>query len=337
MVEIRDLSVEFLQDSARVRAVRGIDLDLPRGKTLGLVGESGSGKTSAALSIPRLLASSGRISGGKILWRASDDAAPVDLVTLDAESLRHVRGKEIGVVFQEPASALNPVYTVGEQVAESAREHLGLSREAAWALAVEWLARVGIPAAALRAHDYPHALSGGMRQRVTLAMALIAGPKLLIADEPTASLDVTVQAQILDLLRDEQQKSGLSALIVTHDLGVVAELADEIAVMYAGAVVERAPADAFLRDPQHPYSIALLAAESAPAIAAAAAGSRPPLPKAVPGQVPDPAALPSGCPFHPRCPERMDRCVTEDPPPIRIGEHREVRCWARLHLEAPRG
>ena len=325
LVEIRGLSVEFRQESGPVRAVRGIDLDVPRGRTLGLVGESGSGKTSAALSIPRLLATRGRIAGGSILWRASDEAAPIDLAALESGPLRRVRGKQIGVVFQEPASALNPVYTVGEQIAESAREHLGMSKRDAHARAVEWLGRVGIPAAALRADDYPHALSGGMRQRVTIAMALVAEPKLLIADEPTASLDVTVQAQILDLLRDLQRERGLSALVVTHDLGVVAELADEIAVMYAGQVVERGPAEEILRAPSHPYTIALLAAESALPLKA--------LPKAVPGQVPDPADLPRGCAFHPRCPEKMERCAVDDPPPIRIGQNRDVRCWARVPQE----
>ena len=262
LLEIRDLSVEFVQDTGAVRAVRGVSIDVPRGKTLGIVGESGSGKTSVALSIPRLLASRGRIAAGKILWRATDEAAPVDLVSLDAEALRRIRGKQIGVVFQEPATALNPVYTVSEQVAECARLHLGLSRADARACAIDWLARVGIPAAASRADDYPHTLSGGMRQRVTIAMALIAGPALLIADEPTASLDVTVQAQILDLLREEQRKSGLSAIVVTHDLGVVAELADEIAVMHQGEIVERGPVDAVLSKPSHPYTISLLAAET---------------------------------------------------------------------------
>lgn len=316
-MEIRGLTVEFDGGDGRVRAVRGIDLDVPRGRTLGLVGESGSGKTSAALSIPRLLPRSGHVTAGTLTWHGEEGAT--DLARADAETLRRLRGKSIGVVFQEPASALHPVYTVGEQVAEVARTHLGLSRGDALDLAVSWFERVGIPAARLRAADHPHSLSGGLRQRVTIAMALIAGPKLLIADEPTASLDATVQAQILDLLRDEKEKIGLSALVVTHDLGVVAELADDVAVFYAGEVVECGPAEAVLRSPAHPYTAALLAAEGIGATPGRAIG----------GNVPDPRALPGGCAFHPRCPERLERCSSEEPPPVRIGERHEVRCWAR--------
>ena len=254
MLSIRNLVVEFATDEGRLRAVDGVSLDVPRGQALGLVGESGSGKTVTALSILRLVPMPpGRIVSGRILYGGRD------LLALSEKELQKIRGDRIAMIFQDPMTSLNPVYTVGDQVAEAVRIHQRRSRRGAAARAVELLGKVGIPEPATRARSYPHELSGGMRQRVMIAMALALGPEVLIADEPTTALDVTIQAQILELLGRLQRELGMSILLITHDLGVVAEICDQVAVMYAGQLVERAATRELFRAPRHPYTAGLLA------------------------------------------------------------------------------
>jgi peptide/nickel transport system ATP-binding protein/oligopeptide transport system ATP-binding protein len=286
-----------------IAAVDGVDLSLERGRTLGIVGESGCGKSVLSLSIMRLVAAPGRIAAGRVIFDGQD------LLKLPPAAMRDIRGSRIAMIFQEPMTSLNPVLTVGAQIIEAMRAHdRGASRAALRERAIAALDRVRIPGAARRFDDYPHQLSGGMRQRVMIAMALACRPALLIADEPTTALDVTVQAQILDLLRDLQAETGMAIILITHDLGVVAEMADEVAVMYAGRVVERASAAALFADPQHPYTLGLL-------------GSVPRLDEdrdrllAIEGAVPPPFALPAGCRFHPRCPFAAPAC-TESPPAL---------------------
>jgi oligopeptide/dipeptide ABC transporter ATP-binding protein len=284
-----------------VRAVDGIDLRVERGRTLGIVGESGCGKSVTALSIMGLVPQPpGRIAAGEILFEGED------LLKAKPERLRDLRGDKLAMIFQEPMTSLNPAFTVGDQIAETLQRHKGLGKEEAGKAAIEMLRRVRIPSPERRAKDYPHRLSGGMRQRVMIAMALACDPKLLIADEPTTALDVTIQAQILELMRVLREDLGTAIILITHDLGVVAELADDVAVMYAGRIVERAPARKLFAEPQHPYTIGLL-------------GSIPRLHlerdrlAAIEGIVPDAAALPQGCRFHPRCPFKIDRCEREQP------------------------
>ena len=295
-------------------AVDGVSFYLDRGELLGLVGESGCGKSMTALSIMRLIAAPGKIVAGEILFEGSN------LLQLSNAEMRHVRGNDIAMIFQDPMTSLNPVFTVGEQIAEALRLHRGLSRKAARAAAIEAMREVSIPDPALRADDYPHQLSGGMRQRVMIAIALSCGPKLLIADEPTTALDVTTQAQILELLRDLQQRLDMSVLLITHDLGVVAEFADEVLVMYAGRIVERSPVNALFDRPGHPYTEGLLR-------------SMPPLededPETLPaieGNVASPFALPTGCAFHPRCPYAWDDCTRVLPPFSPLGEDHDAAC-----------
>ncbi|MBX3025101.1 ABC transporter ATP-binding protein [bacterium] len=315
LLEIEDLRVEF--DGAA--PVDGVSLSLAAGRTLGLVGESGCGKTLTALSVMRLVPPPGRIAGGRIGF------AGRDLLALDDRDMRAVRGRAIGMVFQEPMTALNPVLTVGAQIAEAAAVH-GAGRAAARVRAVEMLRLVEIPDAERRLDAYPHQLSGGMRQRVMLAMALACGPQLLIADEPTTALDVTIQAQVLDLLGALQQRLGMALLLVTHDLGVVAERADEIAIMYAGRVVETGGAADVLAAPAHPYTRALLASLPAP--------DRRGRLEAIPGTVPDPARLPSGCRFRDRCRDAIADCAVRDPGLRPIADRRRVAC-IRVAAPAP--
>ena len=318
LLEIAGLTVRFRTENGAFAAVDGLDLRVARGEFLGIVGESGSGKSVTARSIMGLVRPPGRIAGGSIRFDGEE------LVGRTDADLQRLRGKRMAMIFQEPMSSLNPVFTVGEQIAEVVRLHDRLPRAAAWARAVEMLARVGIPAAAERAAAYPHQLSGGMRQRVMIAMALACDPELLIADEPTTALDVTIQAQILDLLRRLRDELGLTVLLITHDLGVIAEQADRVVVMYAGRVVEEAPtADLFAR-PMHPYTRGLL--DSIPELDRSVEE----LP-AIEGMVPAPLALPPGCRFAPRCRFAEPACDEADPPLRALGTRRTA-CRRDLDL-----
>lgn len=330
LLEIRRLRVEFPTEDGLVVAVDGLDLDIGRGRTVGLVGESGCGKSVTGLSILRILPRPGRISGGTINYYPDPDAGPTDLTSLNpqSEAIRSIRGKEIAMVFQEPMSSLTPVYTIGEQIVEAIRIHEKTSRSAARQRAVELLDRVGIPAPEQRVDAYPHHLSGGMRQRAMIAMALACSPRLLIADEPTTALDVTVQAQILDLLQELQAQSGLSVLMVTHNMGVVAAVADDVVVMYAGAGVESAPVQVLFDTPLHPYTQALLRSVPTPS---RRTGQRL---ASVEGVVPDWWNRPDGCLFEPRCPISFDRCIRERPPMTEASEGHKVACWAAAGREA---
>lgn len=290
---VRDLRVEIRTRDGSVRPVDGVSFDIRPGRTLGLAGESGCGKTVTALALMRLLPrGQARISGGSVLW-SNGDGGSVNLATAAEQEVRRLRGRRLAMIFQDPAAALNPVFTVGEQIAEVSRLHLGLSHGKAMRQAASLLSRVGIADAARRAREYPHQFSGGMQQRAMLAMALAGEPGILIADEPTTALDVTVQAQIVELLRGLQSEAGMGMLWVTHDLGVLAQVADEICVMYAGRIVERAGARELFANPLHPYTQALLACVPRLHRPASAGG--------IPGSVPTPADVPPGCRFHPRC------------------------------------
>ncbi len=324
LLSVRNLSVEFPTEEGLVRAVRDVSLDIEPGKTHGLVGESGCGKSVTSLAIMRLLAHPGRISGGSIQYNDPDwkngrgDA--VDLTKINDETMRSLRGSRIAMIFQEPMTSLNPVFTIGNQIAESVRIHEGLGRRAARNRAIELMDKVRIPHPSRRVDDYPHQFSGGMRQRVMIAMALACSPRLLIADEPTTALDVTIQAQILDLLRKLQAETGMAIMLITHDLGVIAEMADHVTVMYASQVVESAPVGELFGHPLHPYTLGLFRSRPQP-------GSNESL-YSIPGMVPSPVRLPSGCFFHPRCNWCQEpRCTGEFP------ELRELRPghWVRCH------
>jgi peptide/nickel transport system ATP-binding protein len=312
-------------------AVDDIDLMVASGETVALVGESGSGKSVTSLSIIGLLPRRvGRIAAGSIALRRRDGTV-TELTKLDEEALRQIRGNEIGMIFQEPMTSLNPVYTIGEQIAEPIRIHRGTSRRAAAADAVGLLATVGIPDPERRAQQYPHELSGGMRQRATIAMALSCSPTLLIADEPTTALDVTIQAQILDLLADLQAREGMGILFVTHNLGVVAEIADRVAVMYAGRIVETGPVAEVFARPRHPYTLGLMGSVPRLGEAAALKAAGTPL-RTISGNVPSLAFLPQGCSFAPRCPMALDACRAAVPPMIEATPTQSSRClrWAEL-------
>ena len=321
VLTIRDLQTHFLLEDGVVRAVDGVDLDVPRGGTVGLVGESGCGKSVMALSILRLIRPPGRTVAGRIVLHR-DGNEPVALTDLDPSGadIRRIRGKDVAMIFQEPMTSLNPVYTIGAQIFEAVVLHQRLSRKDAWELSVEMLDRVGIADPRQRAREYPHQLSGGMRQRAMIAMALSCRPAMLIADEPTTALDVTIQAQVLDLMRQLQQEMGMAILFITHDLGVIADMAERVVVMYAGKAVETGTTDTIFYDSRHPYTKGLL-------------GSIPVLGKrthqrltTIPGTVPHPLALPPGCAFGPRCPHRMPAC-REMPPLIEVAPGHEARCW----------
>ncbi len=305
-----------------VPVVGGVSFGVECGRTVGLVGESGCGKTVTALSILRLLPErSARVAGGRVLFGGRD------LLALAPRELRRIRGNRIAMVFQEPMSSLNPVLSIGQQTAEPLRIHRGLSRRAAWERAGELLQLVGLPEPERQLRQYPHELSGGMRQRVMIAMAVACEPELLIADEPTTALDVTIQAQILKLLRELRQRVGMAMIFITHDLALVAEIADEVCVMYAGRIVERATVAELFGAPRHPYTRGLL--RCTPRLEnAVLGGGRQPLP-VIPGEVPEPARLPSGCPFHPRCElGRSDpRCREQAPPLADDGYGRACACW----------
>jgi peptide/nickel transport system ATP-binding protein len=311
LLEVRDLVTEFRSEHGIVRAVDGVSFEIPPRATLGLVGESGSGKSVTALSIMRLVASPpGRIASGQILY------AGKDLLTLPPEEMRAIRGDRIAMIFQEPMTSLNPVFTVGDQVGEAVRLHQGKSKAEARAVAIEMFRLVGIPSPEERVDAYPHQLSGGMRQRVMIAMALACKPDLLIADEPTTALDVTIQAQILELLKSLQRELDMSILLITHDLGVVAETCDEVVVMYAGRVVERASTETLFEKPRHHYTAGLL--RSIPT----ASDDRL---QEIPGMVPALHELPKGCKFVDRCPAAQTRCHAEEPELVQLGASR-VRC-----------
>ena len=295
LLEVRHLTTSFATQRGEVRAVDDVSFTLDAGETLCLVGESGCGKSVTALSLMRLIAKPGRITSGEILFNERD------LTKLSEAEMRKLRGDDLGMIFQDPMTSLNPVFTVGEQIAEAIRLHRGVSKKEAWQQAVEGMRDVQIPAAEQRAKNYPHEMSGGMRQRVMIAMALACDPKLLIADEPTTALDVTIQAQILDLLNELKAKRHLALLLITHDLGVVAEIADRVAVMYAGQIVEHAPVRELFAQPRHPYTAGLLRA--VPRL-----GGHQARLQTIEGVVPNLLALPPGCRFAPRCEYRQAAC-----------------------------
>lgn len=327
LLAVRDLKTYFGSDEGTVRAVDGASLDIYPGRILGVVGESGCGKSLTALSILRIVPPPGRIVEGEILWRrvSSDGAAGVvDLVRLHPESreMRAIRGGEIGLVFQEPMTSFSPVHTLGSQMVEMVRLHWKVSAKEAWERAVEILRSVGIPRPEQRIDQYAFQLSGGLRQRAMIAMALACNPRLLIADEPTTALDVTTQAQILDLLRQLREERDMAIMLITHDMGVIAEMADEVAVMYLGRVVEQGAVDDIFHAPKHPYTRALL--RSIPSLHA--------LPRTrlatISGSVPHPYNRPKGCPFHPRCPAFMPgTCERREPGLVRVGEAQYASCF----------
>jgi len=298
LLEVRNLHTAFAGAQGSVMAAAGVSFSLGEGETKGLVGESGSGKSVTLLSLLGLVPEPGCVVDGEVLWQGRD------LLQLPADELRAIRGREVAMIFQDPTSCLNPVYTVGEQIAETLRVKLGMGGRTARERAAELLDHVGIPAARQRLRSYPHELSGGMRQRVMIAIAIACRPRLLLADEPTTALDVTIQDQILALLAELQHEFGMAMVLVSHDLGVVAQNCDSVAVMYAGYVVEDAPAATLFRTPRHPYTKALLRA--LPTIRRTGARGR--LPQ-ISGQTPDLAQLPAGCPFRPRCPSSRDACA----------------------------
>jgi len=322
LLRVVDLRVEFRTTRGRVRAVDGVSFSLDRGEALAIVGESGSGKSVTALSVMRLLPEPpARVTGGRVLLRGRD------ILDLPEEDMARVRGREMAMVFQEPAGALNPVMTVGRQVMEAVTAHRAVTGREARHLALLALAEAGVPSPAARFGHFPHQLSGGMKQRVMIAMALASGPALLIADEPTTALDVTAQRRVLDLLAYLRRRHGLALLLITHDLGVVAQVADRVAVLYAGRIVETAPVRSFFRGPVHPYARGLLDG----ARMATEAGEL----KVVPGGVPDPRELPPGCRFAPRCRLRLAggrraglrRCLEHFPPPVEVCPGHVVWCW----------
>ncbi|MBW1721085.1 MAG: ABC transporter ATP-binding protein [Deltaproteobacteria bacterium] len=322
LLEIQDLHTRFHTMDGVVSAVDGVDFEVYSGETLGLVGESGCGKSVTALSILRLLRCPPAEIKGRILFEGEN------LLELDREKIRKIRGNDISMIFQEPMTSLNPVLKVGEQIAEAARLHKAMNRPGSWRWAVEMLRRVQIPEPDARSRQYPHKFSGGMRQRAMIAMALSCNPRLILADEPTTALDVTIQAQIMALLQQLKDEFNTAILLITHDLGVIAEMASRVIVMYAGKVVEEAPVKDLFRDPRHPYTQGLLG--SIPVIGRKEQTGR--RLQEISGIVPSPNEMPSGCRFHPRCSEAMDRCRRQEPPMTRLGEHRRVNCWLQAEV-----
>ena len=317
LLEVNNLHTHFQTRAGLVRAVDGVSFSLDRGELLGLVGESGCGKSITALSIMRLIAPPGKIVSGEITFDGKN------LLRLSDAEMRQIRGDDIAMIFQDPMTSLNPVYTVGEQIAEALRLHRKLSRKAARDAAIQAMREVAIPDPTRRVDDYPHQLSGGMRQRVMIAMALACDPKLLIADEPTTALDVTIQAQILELLNELRTTRELAVLLITHDLGVVAEVADRVAVMYTGRIVEESPVNELFARPKHPYTEGLL--RSVPKLTADDVAKKTRL-ETIEGVVPNPTQLPPGCHFAPRCPYRLPRCTEEEIPLYQLAGEVQVRC-----------
>jgi len=326
LLEVQELKTHFFTQRGVVRAVNGVSFAIRRGQALGVIGESGCGKSITSLSILRLLQKPGKIVDGKILYHGQEQESgqPVDITRLDPDStqMRAIRGGQIAMIFQEPMTSLDPVYTIGNQIIEGILCHRAVSQTEAREMAREMLKRVNMPDPQRILDSYPHQLSGGMRQRAMIAMALACGPSLLIADEPTTALDVTTEAQILELLRDLQRDFGMAIMYITHNLGVVAEMVDEAIVMYLGKVVERAPVEVLLNDPKHPYMQALL--RSIPRLGKKSAARL----DAISGMVPSPFAIPSGCAFHPRCPHFMPGvCDVKEPPVVELGPGHAVNCF----------
>jgi phosphonate C-P lyase system protein PhnK len=317
LLRVRDLTVRF----SGVAVVDSISFELAPGETLGIVGESGSGKSVTALSLMRLIDAPGTIEAGAV------ELDGEDVLAKSEAQMQRLRGEKIAMIFQEPMTSLNPLFTIGDQIGETLRTHQGMAREAARRRAIELLKLVEIPSAEQRIEEYPHRLSGGMRQRVMIAMALACQPRLLIADEPTTALDVTIQAQILDLLRNLQRELGMAVILITHDLGVVAEFVRRVLVMYAGRIVEEGPVEALFANPRHPYTHGLLA--SIPDVAASVARL-----ESIPGAIPNPRSMPAGCRFHPRCKFAELRCRVDDPPALNTGPGHRVACVRPVGLEA---
>ena len=316
LMKVSGLATQFFTEDGIVKAVDGIEYDLEEGETLGLVGESGCGKSVSALSLLRLIPNPpGRIVGGEVMFEGQD------LMKLSEEDMRHIRGNRISMVFQEPMTSLNPILTIGRQITEPLELHMSMTAQQAEDRAIELLGLVGIPDAAARINDYPHQFSGGMRQRVMIAMALSCNPKLLIADEPTTALDVTIQAQVLELMQRAAKEVGASLIVITHNLGVVARYADRVNVMYAGKIIERGTAQDIYKNPKHPYTLGLL--RSVPRL------DEPRKEKLSPieGMPPDLVDLPVGCSFRARCGYAVDRCAEETPPLVTVGEDHLAACW----------
>ena len=315
---IENLKTQFFTDEGVIKAVDGVDMCINAGETLAVVGESGCGKSVTALSVMRLIQSPpGRIVEGSIRFGGKE------LTGLSDEQMRHIRGNQISMIFQEPMTSLNPVFKAGFQVAEAISLHQDVSQHEAMEMAVQMMAKVGIPDPERRAREYPHQLSGGMRQRVMIAMALACSPQLMIADEPTTALDVTIQAQILDLMNDLKNDFGAAIMLITHDLGVVAEMAQRVVVMYTGQLVEEAPVEGLFESPRHPYTVGLM--NSIPNLDQPVPEDR--LLPTITGMVPSLLELPQGCSFQERCPKAMPRCQAEAPPLFDLGGGRKVRCW----------
>lgn len=319
LLEIDNLHTSFFTDAGELKAVRGVGFKLEKGRTIGVVGESGCGKSVTALSIMRLVPYPGKIVKGAIIYNNKN------LLQLTEGEMRHIRGNEIGMIFQEPMTSLNPVFTIGEQIKEAIELHQNIGKKDAETKVVEMLQLVGMPSPEKRKKDYPHQLSGGMRQRVMIAMALSCNPNLLIADEPTTALDVTIQAQILELIKELQQKLGMSMMLITHDLGIVAETTDDVLVMYAGRVVEYTDTKSIFNEPLHPYTIGLI--ESLPSMEKVE-GKRKPL-KTIKGMVPNLLKLPFGCSYRERCPIGDRECEAEEPELREIGKGHWVACYKR--------
>ncbi|WP_066194947.1 MULTISPECIES: ABC transporter ATP-binding protein [Gracilibacillus] len=314
ILDIKDLQTSFTVDGFEIKAVDGVSFQLPKGKTIGIVGESGSGKSITAMSILQLLDKPGKIKGGEINFKDRD------LTKLSEKEIRSIRGNEISMIFQEPMTSLNPVYTIGQQIRETLNVHQDLGKKAEADKAIELLKLVGIPSPETRIKQYPHELSGGMRQRIMIAMALACNPELLIADEPTTALDVTIQAQILQLIKQLQEELNMSVIMITHDMGVVAETCDYVAVMYAGKVVEYQPVNDLFKSPKHPYTVGLL--NSIPRHDTDVDELEP-----IKGNVPSPKNMPEGCRFAPRCPFATELCVKELPALEEIKDGEQIRCW----------
>ena len=319
LLDIRGLRTQFFTDDGLARAVDGVSYSLEKGETVGVVGESGCGKSVTALSVLRLIPDPpGKIVEGEILFEGTD------LLQLSAADMRRIRGNDISMIFQEPMTSLNPVFTIGNQITEAVRLHQGLNKKDALAKAVEALRLVGIPVPERRVHEYPHQLSGGMRQRAMIAMALSCNPKVLIADEPTTALDVTIEAQILDLMRTLQEELGTAIIMITHDLGVIADIARKVVVMYAGKIVEQAPVERIFASPNHPYTQGLL--QSLPRVDKDASGAKQRL-QEIPGIVPSLLNLPTGCKFASRCPSVMPQCKEQEPPLEQVAADHYSACW----------
>ena len=325
LIEVKDLETNFYTDAGVVRAVNGVDFTIEREKTLGVVGESGCGKSVTALSIMRLILYPGKIVGGEILFHRNGTA--VDLTKLDptGPEIRSIRGNEIAMIFQEPMTSLNPVYTIGNQIMESIMLHQGLSRKDARDKAVDMLGAVGISSPETRIKEYPYQLSGGMRQRAMIAMALSCNPALLVADEPTTALDVTIQAQVLNLMNTLRTEFKAAIMFITHDLGVIAHMADDVVVMYLGRIVEKASVDNIFLKPKHPYTIGLM--NSIPSLTTTKEQRLIP----IEGVVPDILQAGEGCGFESRCPEKMEQCIRLTPPLTEVAPEHYAACWLHTH------